>query len=320
MWQERIYDLIRLLKPKYYNILTRIVVLFGLSLVSKPIWIDIVNIFFAEFQLSLIGAYDQIAGIGLVVIALIFNTYNRYLELIDKSESQPAYKEVKHNESRSFGDLCQMLYPIIIDNEYIFKTVGPNSSSNSDGELRMDLTVWNLMKERAILPNNDAIKKLISENKQRIPDKHKSIFSDLLIHIEAFNEHLKNPDFDYSKFQFPVGVKQIIMDEAFNKAKGNSDLRKVLKWLRKKMSPKVVQQWFVFGSYLFAPERANDIDIVVKLNESSSRKNIDRSNKLGDIKTEFKLCFGRELHVTTFNKNEDNAYSIFLSKNPYKTN
>ena len=103
--------LITLLRPKYYNVVTRILVTGGIALVSKPIWIDILNIFLVEFKFALIGEYDWLLGLAIIVLSLIYNTFNRYLDLSFDQQSRPAFNDVKFKRFKSFGELCQEVLP-----------------------------------------------------------------------------------------------------------------------------------------------------------------------------------------------------------------
>ena len=78
---EKLIKYWKLIRPKYYNTLTRILILGGIALLSKPLWLDFLNIVFKELEFSLIGEKDWILGLTIIVLALIYNTIHRYIDL-----------------------------------------------------------------------------------------------------------------------------------------------------------------------------------------------------------------------------------------------
>ena len=314
---DQIIKLVKLLRPKYYNILTRILVVGGLTLLSKPVWVDILNIFLSGFKFSIIGEFDWLLGIIVIIIALTYNTIHRYLELKFENISEPAFKNVAFKNASSFGELCQEILPLVKDNEYIFKATGPNSGSEEQEPLRTDLTMWEKLKIEAILPNNEAIKRLISENKQIIPAKHENVFNQMLLHIDAFNEHIINSNFDYSEFQFPKQFPKIILETCFETAKSNQKLIKKVNWISAKLNKNHISDWFIFGSAAFIPDKANDIDIAILVDKTKTDQRRLKDN-IFDIKNGFKLKFKKELHVSIFDHESINEYSQFSNKNPLK--
>lgn len=290
----------------------------GIALLSKPIWIDILNLFIGELKLSIIGEFDWILGLIIIVLALIYNTYNRKLDLEHEIKSKPAFKDVQLKKFDNFGLLCQEILPILKDNEYIFKNTGPNSGVNDLGPMRTDLTVWNKLKKKAILPNNKAIKKLIIKNFDIIPETHKNVFNQMVLHIKAFNQHIKNPNFDYSNHQFPNQFSDIIFKESFLFAKTNRALIKKHEWIRNNIDGKFILDWLIFGSIVFTPEKANDLDIAILLHEDNDIDKVE--TYIEGLKFDFKLKFKKELHVSVFENMELLDYKIFSENNPLKIN
>jgi predicted nucleotidyltransferase len=315
---EQITKLIKLLRPKYYNILTRILVVGGLTLLVKSIWVDILNLFLEKFKFSIIGEFDWLLGLIVIIIALTYNTIHRYLELKFENTSEPAFKKVVFKHTTSFGELCQEILPLVKDNEYIFKATGPNSSSDELEPLRTDLTMWEKLKREAILPNNEAIKRLIVDNKQIIPEKYTNIFNQMLLHINAFNEHIINPNFDYSEYQFPKQFPKIILTTCFETAKTNKELIKKTKWISKKLHKNYIADWFIFGSMAFIPDKANDVDIAILVDKTKTNDSNELNRYILEIKCDFKLKFQKDLHVSIFDNDSSNEYSVFSFKNPLK--
>jgi hypothetical protein len=162
---------------------------------SKSYWVEILNIFFISYEFSIIGEFNWLIGLVIIVIALTFNTIQRYIELKFEIKSEPAFKNVLIKTASSFAELCQDLLPLVKDNEYVFIATGPNSGHNERESWRTDLTLWEKLKRETILPNNQAIKNLILENRIFIPAKYTEVFNQMLLQIDAFNEHIINPHF-----------------------------------------------------------------------------------------------------------------------------
>jgi hypothetical protein len=314
---DKIGKLITLLRPKYYNVLTRILLTAGIALVSKPIWIDILNLFLVGFKFGLIGEYDWALGLALIFLSLIYNTINRYLDLSIDQQSRPAFNDVKFKRFNSFGELCQEILPLLRDNEYIFKTTGPNSGSGNHGDLRTDLSLWDKLKKEAILPNNEAIKRLINDNKDLVPDSFKTLFKRMLLHIEAFNAHVQDPKIDYSEYQFPQEFAGIISQKSYETAQDNKLLIKKKKWLTKRLQKHIVVSWFLFGSSVFTPSKSKDTDIVILISEPISSNN-EIVKTIEHLKLDFKIKFKQGLHITLFDLSNAHDYKDFSNKNPLK--
>lgn len=313
---KSLVEIFKLVRPKYYNMQTRILVFGGLSLLSKPIWVDILNIAFSEFRFSLIGAYDWAVGLTVILLALSYNTIHKYLDLKYEKPNIPAFNQTEYKSFTDFGELCQEILPILKDNEYIFKTTGPNSGIDNTGELRTDLTVWEELKRDVIKPNNEAIKKLININKAIIPSKYENDFKRVILHIEAFQKHIQNPHFDYSEFQFPKTFPDIILTNSFESAKRDKELIRQLNWLSKNFNPLNLSEWIAFGSAILTPKKSSDLDVAILLNKEADLKNVE--NIIKNIKFDFKIKFRKPLHITIFEENSKNDFSAFVDFNQYK--
>lgn len=309
-------EIFKLLRPKYYNILTRILVLGGLTLLSKPIWVDILNITFSEFQFSLIGEYDWAIGLTVILLALTYNTILKYLDLKYEKPNQPAFNQAEYKSFSDFGELCQEILPILKDNEYIFKTTGPNSGRDNTGELRTDLTMWEELKKEVIKPNNEAIKNLIKDNNAIIPSKYENDFKRMVLHIDAFQKHIENPNFDYSEFQFSKTFPDIILTHCFERAKNDKILKRKLKWLSNNLKPLKLTHWIAFGSAILTPKTASDFDIAILLDKATDLN--ETSKKIENIKFDFKVKFRQPLHITLFEETNKADFSEFVDFNQLK--
>ena len=319
---EKIEKIIRLLKPKYYNRITYVIVICGTSLLTKPIWLDLLNAFLEtnnnnnkDFQISIIGNWDWLLGLVVIIIGLIYNTRNRLIDLKSEPKSQPEYKNVLQLKHKTFEEVCETLYPILKDNEYIFFTVGPNSGANFEGELRTDLTIWYKYRSESILPNNRKIKEVLNSNSDLFDRDTSELANKMIIYIDAFEEHVQNENFDYTPYQFPQDFKELVENKCFENAKNSMTFKSRLKWLNKRIPKINAKEWYLIGSSILIPEKSKDVDIVIYYNKESK---VEIQNKLKNLKMDFKLKFSCNLHITIFLTNEQYQYDEFLEYNKYK--
>lgn len=114
----------------------------------------------------------------------------------------------------SFKWLCRELLPIMNDNYRVFRDFGPNSGARSQGPVRFNLNAWYELRRSKIIPNNRAIRQMITEHRPLIPSQHTSIFERLISHIDAFEAHVTNEQVDYREHQFPTEVMAIVASAA----------------------------------------------------------------------------------------------------------
>ena len=73
--REFIKLLIRFLRPRFYNRLTWLIVVFSFGLISKPIFLDIVNaILKKQYDINIISENDPLIGVILIIAALLYNS------------------------------------------------------------------------------------------------------------------------------------------------------------------------------------------------------------------------------------------------------
>jgi predicted nucleotidyltransferase len=312
--------ILRLLLPKFYNRVTLLIVTTGLSLFTKPIWLEFVNyglsIYNAhhkELNLSVIGEWDWFVGLVLIFGALIWNTINRLIDLKTNQKSDPAYKSVKSKQYNSFEFLCNDIYFLLRDNEQIFKSVGPNSGEATTEELRTDLTMWYKYRIQSIIPNNQKIKEILQNNIDLLNNGQRTLAQRMILHIEAFEEHVKNPEFRYDEFRFPQEFKKLIEDTCFENAKYSKTLKNEVKWLNKQFTKLGVSTWYLFGSSILTPETSLDVDVVILIETK-----INLKRKVDIIKFDFKLKFKKGLHLTIFNDDEIETFKGFINQNQFK--
>jgi hypothetical protein len=319
---EKLEKIIRLLKPKYYNRITYVLVICGTSLLTKPLWLELLNFFFetnnennTDFQFSIVGEWDWLLGLIVIIIGLIYNTRNRLIDLKSEPKSQPEYKNVGILKYKSFEKICQVIYPILKDNEYVFKTVGPNSGADVQEELRTDFTMWYKYRSETIIPNNQKIKDILNANTSIYDRETEALVNQMTLHIDAFEEHIRNEDFDYSAYQFPIEFKNLVENNCLNYAETSKVFLARQKWLNKKIKKIQPNEWYIFGSSIFIPEKAKDVDIVLFF-EHKNNKVVQSKMKV--LKMDFKLKFSCNLHDTIFYQNEQEQYQNFIDYNEYK--
>lgn len=319
---DKLEKIIKLLKPKYYNRITYLLVITGCSLLTKPLWLDILNAAIKscnqnniEIQIAIIGNWDWALGLLIIVLSLWWHTRNRLIDLKEKNHSMPEYKKVNEVIFNSFEQVCKAIYPILKDNKYIFKNVGPNSGARETEELRTDLTLWYKYRNQTIIPNNQKIKEILKVNESLIPDSASELTKQMQLHIDAFEEHVQNPEFNYSKYRFPLEFQQLIENTCFDASVNSSSIQNQVKWLGKRLKKLAIEEWHIIGSVLFIPEKANDVDLVVLAEDNSLKESVEF---IHELKTDFKLKYGYGLHPTIFGTSEKDNYKQFIAANKNK--
>lgn len=321
--KETLYTILRLFKPKYYNIVTGSLIACGISLLSKPLWLSLINWGiessnenYKKINIPVLDEYDWILGLFTIIITLRWHTKNRLIDLKESNQAEPAYLKSNKKIFQSLEQLCQEIYPILIDNEYLFKTVGPNSgASTSEEPLRTDFTLWYKFRSESILPNNSKIKELLQLNSAIFNREFKELANKMILHIDAFEEHVKNDNYDYSEFQFPFEFKSMIESICYDSGIKSKTFLDKKNWVNKKLKKKNFSQWYFVGSSLLSPAKANDFDLVVYLNDEITE---ETQSTLKEIEFDFKLKFKTEIHLTLFITEEKSEYEKFLEFNHFK--
>lgn len=315
---HKLLKLLNFSNPKYYDRLTKLIVGGGLTLVSKPIWIEILYLFSERQELNLIGKSDPYWGILLIITGLSYNSIHRYFDWKFPIENLPAFKNTSLKQFDTFEEFAQELYPLLKDNEYIFKNNGPNSSANSEGPVRYELSLWEKLKIQIIAPNNFKIKELIGLNTSIIPSVHKKIFDSMVHHIIAFENHIKDPKITYSGNQFPVGFDELIKNTCFESSRNSQLLKTQSNWFNKRTKRLKILEAYIFGSVIFSPLNAHDTDVVILTENRSEKDLLKFSKKIKALKFDFKVKFRKNLHITIFSQLESDEYETFININYYK--
>jgi predicted nucleotidyltransferase len=178
----------------------------------------------------------------------------------------------------TFYELCQQILPFLIENRYIFKTFGPNSSAQEMELLRMDMTLWKQARTDFIIPNNERIATLLNKNKDLIPAINLGLFQQLSSHIYAFKKHVENEDFDYSDFQFPSEIDNVIKETCIKEAQRQPFFLNAVQQIRNRLKFDGVKQIVLFGSFLFYSNNKNDIDFAILLDYNSNNSSLNKLN------------------------------------------
>ena len=319
---ENLERIIRLLKPKYYNRITYLLILCGTSLLTKPLWLELVNwgvdvadANYTRISIPVIGQWDWLLGVVIIAGSLYWNTKNRLIDIKSQKTSEPAYKMNSNVTFETAEEVFLAIYPLLKDNEYLFETLGPNSGSAVTEALRTDLTMWYKYRSEAIIPNNAKIRDLLKINEAKLDRKQKELSNKMILHVDAFEEHVRNESFDYTPYQFPVDFKNLVEQTCFDYSSSSWSNRKRIAWLVKKFQRLSVNSWYVIGSSLFISDRAKDFDIVVLFNGQISDELIQQVNI---IKMDFKIQFKCNLHETLFFSDERQEFMEFVEYNNYK--
>ena len=191
MTKEQVIKLILLLRPKYYNRFTWLVVLAGISLVTPSIFENILNEFLkTKFHFNIISEQDGLYGITLIIGGLIYNGWVHYLEL----KRENVWENTKREEN----------IKNTIHDSKIFET-----SDNILNEEELN-TILNQLYNHEI--NLDNIKKIWAYNNYYKLNSNKFLNKELSAKNEAFSENLKElSTFLATKF-FPAKHSEAIFE------------------------------------------------------------------------------------------------------------
>ncbi|OOE73424.1 hypothetical protein [Salinivibrio sp. ML290] len=121
---EKLFDfvlkVIEALKPKFYNKLTWLIVVGGLSLMSTPLWLGIVNnLFEAQFQISITDNSDTTWGFALCCLGLSYHLMSTGLHEVAVTIKSKARLEKEYSHDvQVFNELHELL-----DEPYLEKLI-----------------------------------------------------------------------------------------------------------------------------------------------------------------------------------------------------
>jgi predicted nucleotidyltransferase len=254
-------------------------------------------------KLSLSSGTDTVFIIigGMMIFSSIFIFIWRLMN------SQP--KTMK--KYKSLAKAAKDIRPLMDDNRRIFTAFGPNSESGNIDELRQDYEVWEQLKREQIVPNNDEILSILNRVKvfehSEIP-----LVNKMKSHISAFKKHCSDPNFDYTRDQFPFSFADLIFSYA---KKGSNNIKKYSDWLKSALADSLdeVESVHIFGSALYGQE-ITDVDVIIKNNLENTDEIRNFSEICKNLKASFKNEFSISLHLKVFSNLETDSFSNFLEK------
>jgi hypothetical protein len=174
---DRIFELIKFFRPKFYNRLTWVVVITGLGVLSKPLILEILNsIFEANWNFSITGEYDEVVGISLVIIGLAYNVViNREYDLkLSKEEGLIEHDKVV------FTRLDELISEEFLD--FFLDRLTADESATLDAILKVNRFITDLERTR----NTFLVKKIEDSKKDFVEDLNKLVD---FIDTEFFPSH-----------------------------------------------------------------------------------------------------------------------------------
>jgi len=165
-----------------------------------------------EGKYSFKGSVDIIDFTTLYVLLNKQNDLSKMLAVKELLEAQfsDILEAGKYNDIQLFKDLCKAIKPYFEENGRIFKKFGPNSGADVKEPLRWNLTLWYKARREKLLPNNKIVSTLINEYVSLIPEEHKELFDEFQSHAYAFEKHCEDAGFDYTMYQFPKRIVDVI--------------------------------------------------------------------------------------------------------------
>lgn len=97
---SEVLRVIEFIRPKFYNKLTWLMVVSGLSLMSAPLWVSLANqILDKEFGFTFSGGSDMAWGFSLCVVALLYNLISTGVHelLISELKKEKSAKAIAHD-------------------------------------------------------------------------------------------------------------------------------------------------------------------------------------------------------------------------------
>jgi hypothetical protein len=157
---DKIERIINLIKPKFYNKLTWFVVGTGLTIVSKPLWIEILNaILNKKYQLNITDGNDAFIGLSLVIIALIYNLFTVYFDKFLISKQSDLEKEKQINKDKELFNKFLLSLPTKGTLEFIRFYDYHNLFHKSDIEPLYDIIEnWNNAEYKFLNQNIEVLK------------------------------------------------------------------------------------------------------------------------------------------------------------------
>ena len=223
-----------------------------------------------------------------------------WITSIDQKNKYQTLKEASHDIKR-----------LLDENERIFLEHGPNSWFGNTAKLKDASMLKARYSARltVIKPNNNKIYDILNNILKNEPDE-KLISNKMKSHIEAFNQHLEDGEYDYTEHQFPISFKHIINKYFYwwiqkeNYQNYTDRLSKKLHW------SVMITERYIFWSSIYTKE-SNDVDILLYHNGILTTEDYELIKVL---KMDFKWVFVKNIEIYVFDKREIKNYLLFKEK------
>ena len=219
-------------------------------------------------------------------------------------------RKKKDKKYRNLKKASKIIKKILDENERIFKSHWPNSSSSNISDLRNEnqLKAWHSLKLKNILPNNDKIYNVLNNITQYDSDELETV-EKMKNHIEAFKKHLSDADYDYSEHQFPIKFSSLISKYCNWGLLNNKYYKDYLAWINKYITENWLNFTFkgLFWSVLYF-KNPSDIDLLLYSENDYNREDYANLNILA---IEFKKNFNKKLDINFYSNKEKKEFKKF---------
>lgn len=117
-WQAFVLRLIELLRPRFYNRLTWLIVIAGIAMMSTQLWEEIANkVLQTQFDISVSGENDAAWGFTLCVLGLLYHMANTgFYELLKWNKTHARQELERQHDRAIFERVSQILNDQQIEN------------------------------------------------------------------------------------------------------------------------------------------------------------------------------------------------------------
>jgi len=221
----------------------------------------------------------------------------------------PVSETAMASQVSSLAQLWDSIADLLKENRRVFSAFGPSALRQGT-----DPNLWRKQKADVIAPNNRAILEILRRHKEAFPYSARSIVDSAMNHFEAF-EASQTKRISYRNFVYPQMLSTLVALARVGSYQKPFDRTGIRGWLRWKVAGArlTIRKSFVFGSILYRPDSANDIDVAVLHSNSDQDKSAGDWIKSTD--SESRILFDLPMHVTLFeNLKEDSDYDNFWNK------
>lgn len=124
-----IIKLLKLLRPSFYNRITWIVIITGTTILSKPLWLDLVNMIFeTNLDISITGKHDELVGLSVITIGLLYNIGYRHIEIKSVQKANNEDNRIHEHDLKIFKSETNIISESFIHN-FLDLLIGDESTS-----------------------------------------------------------------------------------------------------------------------------------------------------------------------------------------------